>query len=145
MIKNRLVIDSHKIVPKHSACLDRYTSIGIHANHMDMTRFLSDQDPNYRNVLFELRRLVPPNEQQTKVRLPLVTFVSPETQGESQYHGTGNESSSTMERGQDIVHEEGKPHRSARSVNTFFGTFNTNGGKMIQGSEFNSGGAPMTF
>ncbi len=145
MIRNRLVTDPNKIVPKHSACLDRYTSIGIHANHMDMTRFLSDQDPDYRNVLSELRRLVPPNEQQTKVRLPLVTSVSPETQGESQYHGTGNESSSTMERGQDTVHEEGKPHRPARSANTFSGTFNTNGGKMIQGSEFNSGGAPMTF
>ncbi len=112
---------------------------------MDMTKFLSDQDPDYRNVLSELRRLVPPNEQQTKARLPLVTSISPETQGESQYHGTGNESTSTMERDQNTVREEEKQHRPAKSANTFSGTFHTNGGKMIQGSEFNSGGGSMTF
>ncbi|KAL6713033.1 hypothetical protein ACLMJK_009429 [Lecanora helva] len=42
------------IVPKASATLDRYASVGIYANHMDMTKFSSDQDPDYRNVLSEL-------------------------------------------------------------------------------------------
>jgi len=112
---------------------------------MDMTRFLSDQDPDYRNVLSELRRLVQPDEQQTKARLPLVTSVSPDIQGQSDHHGTGDESSSTIERNQNTVHEEEKPYQPARSVSTFSGTFHTNGGKMIQGSEFNSGGGSMTF
>ncbi len=145
MIRNCLVTDPHKIVPKQSACLDRYTSIGIYANHMDMTSFLSDQDPDYRNVLSELRRFVQPNEQQTKARLPSVTSVSPETQEESSFYGTGDENSSTMERDQNTVREEEKQHRPAKSANTFSGTFHTNGGKMIQGSEFNSGGGSMTF
>jgi len=112
---------------------------------MDMTSFLSDQDPDYRNVLSELRRFVQPNEQQTKARLPSVTSVSPETQEESSFYGTGDENSSTMERDQNTVREEEKQHRPAKSANTFSGTFHTNGGKMIQGSEFNSGGGSMTF
>jgi hypothetical protein len=143
MIRKFLVTDPRKIVPKHSASLDRYTSIGIHADHMSMTKFLSDQDPDYRNVLSELRRFVQPYEEQMKAKLPLVTSVSPEIQGQS-YRGVGNESSSTIERDQNTVREE-KPCQSARSVNTFSGTFYTNEGKMIQGSEFNSEGGSMTF
>ncbi len=145
MIRKCLVADPDKIVPKYSACLDRYTSIGIHANHMEMTRFLSDQDPDYRNVYSELRRFIQPNEPQTDERSPLVASVSPETQEQSYYHGPGIESSSTIERDQNTLHEEEKPYRPARSANTFSGTFHTNGGKMIQGSRFNSGGGPMTF
>lgn len=112
---------------------------------MEMTRFLNDQDPDYRNVLSELRRFVRPNEQQTKEIPPLVESEFPEIQGQTDYHGTGTENFSAMERDQDTVREEEKPYRPARSVNTFSGTFHTNGGKMIQGSEFNSGGGPMTF
>lgn len=137
--------DPYKIVPKQSACLDRYTSIGIYANHMDMTKFVSDQDSDYQNVLSELRRLVSLNEQQTEARLPLLSSVSPEIQEQSNYHGTGHESSSTIERDQNTVREEEKLQRPARSANIFSGTFNTGGGKMIQGNEFNSGGGSMTF
>ncbi len=145
MVSKCRVTDPYKIVPKQSACLDRYTSIGIYANHMDMTRFLSDQDPDYRNVLSELRRFVQPNEQQTRARLPLVTSAPAETQGQSEYSKTGNESSLTTDGDPNTVHEEDKTHRPARSANTFSGTFNTGGGKMIQGSEFHSGGGSMTF
>lgn len=55
---------------------------------MEMTRFLSDQDPDYHNVLSELRRLVRPKEQQTDARLPLVTLAPAETQGQSEYPKT---------------------------------------------------------
>jgi len=143
MIRKFLVTDPRKIVPKHSASLDRYMSIGIHADHMGMTKFLSDQDPNYRNVLSELSRFVQPYEEQMKAKLPLVTSVSPEIQGQS-YRGVGNESSSRKERDQNTVRKE-KPFQPARSVNTFSGTFYTNGAKMIQGSEFNSREGSMTF
>ena len=145
MIRKCLVADPRKIVPKHSACLDRYTSIGIHADHMGMTRFSSDQDPDYQNVLSELRRFVQPYKQQMGTMLPLATSVSPDLHGKS-YHRTENKSSSTMERDQNTVRVEEKPYQPARSsINTFSGTFDTSGGKMIQGSEFNSGGGSMTF
>lgn len=80
MIRKFLVTDPRKKVPKHSASLDSYMSIGIHADHMGMTKFLSDQYPNYRNVLSELSRFVQPYEEQMKAKLPLVTSVSPEIQ-----------------------------------------------------------------
>ena len=144
MIRKCLVTDTHKIVPKHSASLDRYTSIGIHANHMDMTKFLSDQCPDYRNVLSELQRFIPSCNQQTRNELPLPTSASPGIQGQSDY-GFGNESSSAGKRDQNIVHEKEKPHWPGKPVNTFSGTFHNNGGKMIQGGVFNSGGGPMTF
>lgn len=67
--------DPRKIVPKHSACFDRYTSIGIHGYHIDMTKFLSDQDPDNQNVLSELRRFVQPYKQQMRAMLPLATSV----------------------------------------------------------------------
>ena len=144
MIRKCLITDPRKIVPKHSACLDRYTSIGIHADHMGMTRFSSDQDPDYQNVLSELRRFVQLYEQQMGAMLPLVTSVSSDVHGQS-HRGTGNESSSTMERDQNTARVEEKPYQPARSTNTFSGTFDTSGGKMIQGSEFNSGGGSMSF
>lgn len=105
MIRKFLVTDPRKIVPKHSASLDRDKSIDIHADHMGITKFLSDQDPDYRNVLSELRRFVQPYEEQMKAKLPLVTSVSLETQGQS-YRGVGNESSLRKERDQNTVREE---------------------------------------
>ncbi|KAL8697121.1 MAG: hypothetical protein Q9201_007298 [Fulgogasparrea decipioides] len=133
-----------EIVPKHSASLDRYTSIGIHANHTDMTKFTSDQDPDYRNVLSELQRFVQACKQQTKRELPSAASESPEIQGQSD-HGIGNESSSAGKGDQNVMREKEKPYGPTKPVNTFSGTFNTNGGKIIQGNEFNSGGGPMTF
>ena len=103
-----------------------------------MTRFSSDQDPDYRNVLSGLYRLVQSLKQQT------TNSKSPEVQGQSD-HKIGNESPSADKRDQNIVRENEKPHGPTQPVNTFSGTFNTNGGKMIQGNEFNSAGGPMTF
>ena len=38
--------------------MDPYPSIGIHANHMDMTKFGGDDSAGYIKVLNELRRFV---------------------------------------------------------------------------------------
>ena len=100
-----------------------------------MTKFLSHQDPDYRNVLSELQRFVQSHMQQTEKELPSAAPVCPEIQGQSD-HGVGNEN---------IVREEEKPCRPTKLVNTFSGRFHTNGGKIIQGNEFNSGGGSMTF
>ncbi|KAJ8115774.1 hypothetical protein OPT61_g2667 [Boeremia exigua] len=45
-----------EVVPKHSAILPQYNYIGIHANHMDMVRFTSLQDPGYQAVRGQIRR-----------------------------------------------------------------------------------------
>lgn len=47
-----------KVVPKHSAILPGYTSIGIHENHIGMTKFEIEDDPGYVSVVGELRRWV---------------------------------------------------------------------------------------
>jgi len=144
MIRKFLVTDPRKIVPKHSASLDRYMSIGIHADHMGMTKFLSDQDPNYRDVLSELSRFVQPYEEQMKAKLPLVTSVSPEIQGQS-YRGL----EMRVLRGRSEIRtpcvKRSRFSQQGRLTPFLAHTFYTNGAKMIQGSEFNSGGGSMTF
>lgn len=77
--KERTNANSHKIVPKASAVLDRYTSIGIHANHMNMTKFSSDQDPDYRNVRAELKRFTGPDSYPPKKASHSASSVQNET------------------------------------------------------------------
>ena len=100
-----------------------------------MTKFVSKEDPDYRNVLSELQRFIQPGNHQSEKELPLASSVSSKTQEQSP-RGARNESSPTGER---------DSRQSTKSVNTFSGTFNTQGGRMIQGSEFSSGGGSMTF
>ena len=45
-------------MPALSAQIDPYPSIGIHANHMDMTKFGGDDSAGYIKVSNELRRFV---------------------------------------------------------------------------------------
>lgn len=40
----------------HSAILPSYNAIGIHNNHMNMTKFVSEEDPGYAAVSTELWR-----------------------------------------------------------------------------------------
>ncbi|KAF7510444.1 hypothetical protein GJ744_006723 [Endocarpon pusillum] len=47
-----------EVVPMHSAILPAYVSIGIHSNHMDMTKFETEDDPGFISVTGELRRWV---------------------------------------------------------------------------------------
>lgn len=46
------------MVPKDSAILPGYIPIGIHSNHMDMTRFGTTDDPGFVAVCGELSRWV---------------------------------------------------------------------------------------
>ncbi|KAL9090850.1 MAG: hypothetical protein Q9165_005058 [Trypethelium subeluteriae] len=46
------------VVPSCSAILPGYIPIGIHANHMDMTKFISADDAGFRAVVGELHRWV---------------------------------------------------------------------------------------
>ncbi|KAJ5253144.1 hypothetical protein N7489_003554 [Penicillium chrysogenum] len=46
------------IVPQDSAILPGYIPIGIHSNHMDMTKFISSEDPGFVAVCGELRRWI---------------------------------------------------------------------------------------
>ncbi|MCJ1379890.1 hypothetical protein MMC17_002993 [Xylographa soralifera] len=46
------------IVPRRSAKLDAYTNVSIHANHMEMTKFDSLEDPGFRLVAGQLQRWV---------------------------------------------------------------------------------------
>lgn len=119
----------YQIVPQSSAILDRYQSVGIHANHMDMTKFADCHDPDYQNVLSELQTLVQSNE-------PLLGAPSAVLQP-------------TVD--QDPRHETQKtetvdaPELDSNPANAFSGQFDTHGGKLIQGNVFNSGGGTMTF
>ena len=42
----------------NSAILPAYISIGIHSNHMDMTKFEFEDDPGFTSVAGELQRWV---------------------------------------------------------------------------------------
>ncbi|KAI9894034.1 MAG: hypothetical protein M1814_004804 [Vezdaea aestivalis] len=52
-----------EIVPKKSATLSGYQCIGIHSNHMDMTKYNGRQDPGYQHVAGELWRWARESEQ----------------------------------------------------------------------------------
>ena len=159
MLWRCLDTDSRQIVPKDSATLDRYASIGVHANHKDMVRFSDGSNPDYRNVLSELQRFVGSNNHPLEEELPSSIPTSstsfapptppapselPELQRQS-HHSSSNQISSLEERDETTTFVERTPNKAPKPVNKFSGTFNTNGGKLYQGNEFNSGGGSMTF
>lgn len=45
-------------MPQDSTILPQYTKIGIHADHMGMTKFASAEDPGFLAVCGELRRWI---------------------------------------------------------------------------------------
>jgi hypothetical protein len=47
-----------RVVPLESAIVPGYVPIGIHSNHMDMTKFERGDDPGFTAVAGELRRWV---------------------------------------------------------------------------------------
>ncbi|KAK3364158.1 hypothetical protein B0T25DRAFT_597999 [Lasiosphaeria hispida] len=47
-----------QVEPQDSAILPGYMPIGIHSNHMDMTKFISADDPGFIAVCGKLRRWV---------------------------------------------------------------------------------------
>ncbi|KAI8662890.1 hypothetical protein NCS56_01093800 [Fusarium sp. Ph1] len=52
------------VVPKHSATLPGYISIGIHSNHAQMTKFGSRTEPGFVAICGELKRWIKKIEQQ---------------------------------------------------------------------------------
>ncbi|KAM0425245.1 hypothetical protein ACHAPT_009562 [Fusarium lateritium] len=52
------------VVPKHSATLPGYISIGIHSNHAQMTKFASPTEPGFVAICGELKRWAKKIEQQ---------------------------------------------------------------------------------
>jgi hypothetical protein len=46
------------IVPKHSAILPGYVSIGIHKNHAEMTKFSHSDEPGFKAICGELKRWI---------------------------------------------------------------------------------------
>lgn len=159
MIWNCLDTDSYQIVPKDSATLDRYASIGVHANHKDMVRFSDGNNPDYRNVLSELQRFIGSNPQRLEEELPLSFPTSsmssappgppapselPEVQRQS-HRSSWNQMPSLEEHDETAAGVERTTNQATKPVNNFSGTFNTYGGKLYQGNAFNSGGGPMTF
>ena len=134
-------------MPKDSATLDRYTAIGIHANHMNMTKFQSDHDPDYRNVLCELQRFTSPGEQYLKAQQTSASTAS-STYSESRqlsHWEIHDESPPAKQQDQNLVYTTHRTGQPTKLANTYSGTFYTNGGKVIAGNEFNSGGGSMSF
>ena len=103
---------------------------------MNMTKFSSDQDPDYRHVLSELQRLTEPTPSMSSV----ATRKEENGNAADRHQGcpAGDQDHA-------VAHAEVSPNQPAKTTNTFSGTFNTGGGTMIQGGEFNSGGGSMTF
>lgn len=110
---------------------------------MDMTKFASDQDPDYRNVLSELQRFTRhvPHQPEEASRSASSEFSE---SGGKHYNGT-HQGQSAKEHDRFIFHGDSNSTQLTRSVNTFSGTFNSGGGKMFSGSQFDSKGGPMNF
>lgn len=96
-----------------------------------MTKFASDQDPDYRNVLSELQRFVRPVPYQPKEASRSTS---------SGFSRTGRKFYDRTHRGQSVKeHEEATLYggssstQPTRSINTFSGTFNS-GGKLFSGN-----------
>lgn len=100
----------------HSAILPGYTSIGIHENHMRMTKFKDARDAGYISILNELLRWT--NAFRKEVASTPQSSYSP-TAGETEQRGVGR----MPER---VVFQGGS---------TFSGTNITTGGMVSQGNE----------
>jgi hypothetical protein len=111
---------------------------------MDMTKFASNQDQDYQNVLSELRRFIPSREAHPDMELISATSQSSPNQETSQSENR-NEESSANKRGQAGKREESGLRQPPQPVIHFSGTFNTGGGKSMQGNQFNAGGGAMNF
>ena len=128
---------------------------------MDMTKFASREDPDYRNVLAQLQRWTAKVSRQnddSDLTQKLEKTVDAESQA-----STVLQASSAEEDGQPLPvpsvasmqagpaeqprdpGSSGQPTNEAHAANVFSGTFNSGGGKMYQGNTFNSGGGSMNF
>ena len=85
----------------HSAILPAYTPIGIHGNHMSMTKFETADDPGFVSVAGELRRWV--KKLESAPRVGDGNVLAPEGSGtaveRNEGGGTGNNSGGVTHHG----------------------------------------------
>jgi len=79
------------IVPKDSAHLKQYPIRSIHANHMDMTKFNSNEDPGYTAVRTQLSAWIGDRDKGDPAGvLELTTFTHPERHESTRPEGTAS-------------------------------------------------------
>ena len=105
-----------------------------------MTKFSSKDDPDYQNLLSEMRRFLVNSEPQNEAGIPSAVAQPLTTQASSQ---DGNRSKTSAEQQEQI--RDPQKNNSGQQINHFSGRFESSGGKMIMGGVFNSGGGAMTF
>lgn len=53
-----LLIFFIQVVPKLSACIRGYPKFGIHADHINMTKFQKEDDPGFSAIATALQRVI---------------------------------------------------------------------------------------
>lgn len=105
------------IVPKHSAILGRYNNQGIHADHVDITRFAERMEQGYQNICSQLQ-------------IWALEIESDEIPGTRQLNVADSRvNGKKLGCGKDF---EGSSH-------VYSGSVSTNGGQLIQGNLTSSG------
>ena len=104
------------IVPRHSAILTRYNNQGIHANHVEMTKFGSSEDQGYRNI-------------RDQIRIWALEIESVVNAGYLQQHSG---------QGRNLGSSVGISH-------IYSGSVNSNGGQVIQGNLTSSGDLNLNY
>ena len=110
-------------MPQHSAILPAYGSKSIHANHMDMTKFDSAEDPGFMDVSTTLWRWARDlaNESSNSTAFPQI----PQNQPKVAQSQPGQ-----LAIGDGTLHGE----NAWRNANTFSGQNITGGGRVFQGN-----------
>lgn len=113
-------------MPKQSATLPGRTPIGIHANHVDMTKFDDAEDPGYQAIIGELWRWSRDAQQ---------TQAGPHASGISQLPNDENQAHQ-MQRPQRLI-------QGQSDFNSYANVFHNpvgNTGTVFQGSQISSQG-----
>ncbi len=119
-----LIVKFAQIVPKHSAIIPGYPHRGIHANHQDMAKFKSADDPGYKSVLGVLRRWMREIEE---------TLTSNLNSSRSAKETRKQWPNLPQER---IIHQ---------GSSVFYGQNNSGGGMIIQGNNISSPNGSISF
>ena len=104
------------IVPRHSAILTRYNNQGIHANHVEMTKFGSSEDQGYQNI-------------RDQIRIWALEIDAVVNAGHLQQHSI---------QGRNLGSSVGISH-------IYTGSVNSNGGQVIQGNLTSSGDLNLNY
>ena len=115
---NKLIV--FQVVPSHSAVLPGYIPIGIHSNHMDMTKFENLEDPGFVAVAGEIRRWSKELMSQENTRLPQSNAGDSQTDRAS--HGAG---------GRTLGPQVGRITQGGSEYN---GPISVSGGSLFQGN-----------